>query len=118
MVVYMLETCSVHTGDSICAQLNRIAEQWHITDKILAFVTDNGANTFAAVHKAGWPQCPCFVHILNLAVKESIKALPDLLELQQKNSAIIALFPHSTKAADKLKDLQKQQNFPEQKVIQ
>lgn len=115
MVAYMLETCSVpgqHTADNICAQLTRITEEWGITDKILAVVTDNGANMVAAVRKAGWAHYPCFAHTLNLVVKDSIKALPDLLELQQKSTAIVALFHHSTKAADKLKDIQKQQKFP------
>lgn len=57
--------CSVpgqHTADNICAQINRIAEEWGITDKILAVVTDNGANMVAAVWKGGWAHYPCFAH--------------------------------------------------------
>lgn len=113
--------CSVpgqHTADKICAQLTRITEEWGITDKILAVVTDNGANMVAAVRKAGWTHYPCFAHNLNLLVKDSIKALPDLLELQQKSGAIAAFFHHSTKATDKRKDIQERQKFPEQKLIQ
>nr|XP_020464748.1 zinc finger BED domain-containing protein 1-like [Monopterus albus] len=117
----VLETCSVsggHTADSICSILTRIAEEWGITTKILAVITDNGANMVAAVRKAGWAHYPCFAHTLNLVVKDSFKSQPELLEIQQKSSAIVAFFHHSTKAADKLKDIQKQQSFPEHKLIQ
>lgn len=61
MVAYVLETCSVpgqHTADNIYAQLIRITEQWGITDKILAVVTDNGGNMVAAVRRmATLPMC-------------------------------------------------------------
>ncbi|XP_051787963.1 zinc finger BED domain-containing protein 4-like [Erpetoichthys calabaricus] len=121
MMAYVLETCCVpgqHTADNICSQLTRIVEEWGIADKILAVVTDNSTNMFAAVRKAGWAHYPFFTHTLNLVVKDSFKAHPGLLEIQQKNSAIVAFFHHSTKAADKLKEIQKQQKFPEHKLIQ
>lgn len=51
-------------------------------------------------------------------MKDSLKAHPDLLEIQKKSSAVVAFFYHSTKAADKLKEIQKQQKFPEHKLIQ
>ena len=35
-----------------------------------------------------------------------------------ESSAIVAFFHHSTKATDKLKEIQKQQKFPEQKLLQ
>ena len=72
----------------------------------------------AAVHKAGWAHYPCFAHTLNLVMKDSFKAHPDLLEIQQKSSAIVVFFHHSTKAADKLKEIQVQQKFTEKKLIQ
>ena len=72
----------------------------------------------AAVRKAGWAHYPCFAHTLNLVVKNSIKALPDLLYNQQRCSAIVDLFHHSTQATEKLKEIQKQLKFPEHKLIQ
>lgn len=121
MLAYVLETCSVsgqHTADNICSQLTRIAEEWSISEKIQAVVTDNGANMVAAVRKAGWSHYPCFAHTLNLVVKDSLKAHPDILELQKRSSAIVTFFHHSTRAADKLKEIQKQQKFPEHKLLQ
>lgn len=120
MVAYMLETCSVpgqHTAENICAQLTRITEEWGIMDKILAVLTDN-VQTWLLLCAKQDGYYPWFAHTLNLVVKYSIKALPHLLELQQKSSDIVAFFHHSTKAADKLKDIQKQLKVPEQKLIQ
>lgn len=89
-----------------------------ISEKIQAVITDNGANMVAAVRKAGWSHYPCFAHTLNLVVKDSLKAHPDILELQKRSSAIVTYFHHSTRAADKLKAIQKQQKFPEHKLLQ
>uniref|UniRef100_A0A3Q2CC25 HAT C-terminal dimerisation domain-containing protein n=1 Tax=Cyprinodon variegatus TaxID=28743 RepID=A0A3Q2CC25_CYPVA len=121
MEAYVLETSSFpgqHTAENICSQLTRIVEEWGIKDKIVAVVTDNGANMVAAVRKAGWAHYPCFAHTLNLVVKDSFKAVPGLLEIQKKSSAIVSFFHHSTTAASKLKEIQKQQKFPEKKLLQ
>uniref|UniRef100_A0A3Q3QX58 HAT C-terminal dimerisation domain-containing protein n=1 Tax=Monopterus albus TaxID=43700 RepID=A0A3Q3QX58_MONAL len=107
MQAYVLETCSFpgqHSAENICSELNRVTDEW--------------ANIVAAVRKAGWAHYPCFAHTLNLVVKDSIKALPDLLHIQQRCSAIVAFFHHSTRAAEKLKEVQNQLKFPEHKLIQ
>lgn len=98
--------------------MKRITNEWGITVKIQAVVTDNGANMVAAVRKAGWAHYPCFAHTINLVVKDSIKTVPELLDIKQRWSAIVAFFHHSTKATEKLKEIQKQLKFPEHKLIQ
>ncbi len=121
MQAYVLETCSFsgqHSADNICTQLKRVTDEWGITDKVQAVITDNGANMVAAVRKAGWAHYPCFAHTLNLVVKDTIKALPDLLDIQQRCGAIVAFFHHSTRAAERLKEVQKQLKSPEHKLIQ
>lgn len=121
MQAYVLETCSFsgqHTADNICSELKRITDEWGISDKVQAVITDSGANMVAAVHRAGWKHYPCFAHTLNLVVKDSIKALPGLLDIQHRCSAIVTFFHHSTRAAERLKEIQEQQNFPEHKLIQ
>ena len=72
----------------------------------------------ATVPKTGWAHYPCFAHTLNLMVKDSIKAVPDLLHIQERSNAILALFHHSTRAAERLKEIQKQLKLPEHKLIQ
>lgn len=49
----------------------RLTQAGVTLDKILAVVTDNGANMVAAVHKAEWAHYPCFAHTLNLVVKKT-----------------------------------------------
>ncbi|XP_060760348.1 zinc finger BED domain-containing protein 4-like [Neoarius graeffei] len=121
MQAYVLETSSFsgkHSADNICSELKRITDEWGITTRIQAVVTDNAVNVVAAVHRAGWAHYPCFAHTLNLVVKGSIKTLPELLDIQHRCSAIVAFFHHSTKATVKLKEIQKQLKFPEHKLIQ
>lgn len=53
-------------------------------------MTDNGANMVAAVHKAGWRHHPCFVHTLNLVVKDSVKSVPEMVQVLEKCSVIVS----------------------------
>lgn len=69
----------------------------------------------AAVRETGWAHYPCFAHSLNLVVK---KTVPDLPEIQRKSSAIVSISSqHYSYSTSKLKEIQKQQNFPEQKLL-
>lgn len=63
MQEFVLETYnfSAHlTANNISVELKRISEEWCITQKVFAFVTDNGANMVSALHKAKWKHYPCF----------------------------------------------------------
>ncbi|MBN3275046.1 ZBED4 protein, partial [Polyodon spathula] len=51
-----------------------------------------------SLHKAGWKHYPCFVHTLNMVVKDGIKAVPEVVQLLEKCSSIVSFFHHSTKA--------------------
>ncbi len=120
MQEFVLETghfSAQHTADNISAELKRIAEEWGITQKVLAVVTDNGANMVSAVHKAGWKHYPCFAHTLNLVVKDAIKTSPEIFHLLEKCRSIVSFFHHSTKASEKLKQIQKQLKVTEHKLI-
>uniref|UniRef100_A0A674MNF8 BED-type domain-containing protein n=1 Tax=Takifugu rubripes TaxID=31033 RepID=A0A674MNF8_TAKRU len=91
-----------HTADNIAELLTKITDEWGITNKIHAVVTDSGANMVSAVRKTCWKHIPCFSHTLNLI----------------KCSAIVRFFHHSTRATDKLKEVQNQLNLPQHKLIQ
>lgn len=55
MQAYVLQTCSFqgqHNAENICSELKRVTQEWGITDKVQAVITDNGANFVAAVRKA------------------------------------------------------------------
>ena len=121
MQEFVLETCRFpgqHTADNISLELKRITDEWAITQKVIAVVTDNGANMVSAVHKAGWKHYPCIAHTLNLMVKDGIKAVHEVVQLLTKCSSIVSFFHHSAKATEKLKQLQKQLKVAEHKLIQ
>jgi hypothetical protein len=71
MVSFVLETfilCVNHTAENIAAELVRIADEWNITEKVVAIVTDNAANMVVAIRITRWKHIPCFAHTLNLIV--------------------------------------------------
>lgn len=103
-----------HIADNISAELKRITDDWGITEKVFAVVTD----MVSAVQRAGWRHFPCLAHTLNLVIKDSLKAVPDLVQVLGKCSGIVSFFHHSTKATEKLKVVQKQLKAVEHKPIQ
>lgn len=109
-----------HTADNISLALKRITEEWGITDKVVAVVTDSGANMVAAVHKAGWRHHPCFAHTLNLIGLKTVplKTVPEVVNVLEKCSAIVSFFHHSTQATQKLRGIQQQLKVAEHKLIQ
>ncbi len=107
-----------HTADNISEILTKITDEWGITNKVHAVITDSGANMVSAVRKTCWKHIPCFSHTLNLIVKDSIKADTSLESILEKCSAIVRFFHHSTRATDKLKELQSQLHLPQHKLIQ
>lgn len=120
MQEFLLETSCFpgqHTADNISLELKRITDEWAITQKVIAVVTDNGANMVSAVHKAGWMHYPCIAHTLNLLVKDGMKAVPEVVQLLTKCSSIVSFFHHSTKATEKLKQIEKQLKVAEHKRI-
>ncbi|KAK0144577.1 Zinc finger BED domain-containing protein 4 [Merluccius polli] len=109
---------SIFNSDNISLELKRITDEWAITQKVIAVVTDNGANMVSAVHKAGWKHYPCIAHTLNLVVKDGIKAVHEVVQLLTTCSSIVSFFHHSAKATEKLKQIQKQLKVAEHKLIQ
>ena len=121
MLSFVLETfnlCVSHTAENIAAELLRIADEWNITEKVVAIVTDNAANMVAAVRITGWKHVPCFAHTPNLIVQAALSANKATADLKKKCKDIITFFNQSTKASDKLEEVQRQLGLPEAKLIQ
>ena len=118
---FVLETFHLnvaHTAENIATELERIAEEWKVSEKVVALVTDNAANAMATARITRWKHIPCFAHTLNLIVKGALEADPSLVTLKKKCKDIITFFHHSSKASDKLSEIQKQLGVPEKKLIQ
>ena len=108
---------SSHTAENIAASFLRVATSWEISEKVVAMVTDNAANIVAAVRITGWKHVRCFAHTLNLVVSEAIKT--DLIrDIRKRCRQIVTFFHQSTKATDKLKEIQAQVHVPIHKLIQ
>ncbi|KAK4328281.1 hypothetical protein Pmani_001306 [Petrolisthes manimaculis] len=106
-----------HTAHAIAEKLTTEAEEWGISEKIQAIVTDNGANMVAGVRVAGFKQIPCFAHSLNLVVQDSLNSSQSVGPILQKCNSVVTYFHHSTKAMDKLREIQQQINLPMHKLI-
>ena len=106
-----------HTGDNIAAELLRVANDWGIASKVTCVVTDSASNMKAAIRTTGWKHLPCIAHTLNLIVQECIDQDSALSTLRQKARSIVTFFKQSTKAKDKLAEIQMQTNGTEKKLI-
>ncbi len=77
---YVLQTLVMndsHTGAHMAEVLKKATEEWKLTEKEPAVVTDNAANMVIAVEITGCLHIRCFAHVLNLAVQRALK-LPNI----------------------------------------
>jgi hypothetical protein len=117
-VLATVQLTSKHTAINIASELEKLANEWEIKDKVVSIITDNAANMIAATRVCGWTHLSCFAHTLNLVVTDAIKADDDLMRVQQKAKNVVSFFNHSPKATDRLCDVQKQLSLPPHKLIQ
>ena len=74
LISVVLSTINVtgdHTAENIAEELKQITDEWNISEKLVASVTDNGANMVAGIRLNGWKHLPCFAHTLNLVVQDN-----------------------------------------------
>lgn len=93
-----------HTSENLRNELIRVAQDWGISRKIQAVVSDNTANIVRAVMLTGWNHLGCMAHKLNLVVQSAVLKIKPL---QTKIKSIVEHFHRSTVAAEKLKEMQK-----------
>ena len=94
-----------HTAVNLAKELEEAFDEFSISDKITAVVTDNAANIKCAVSRLGNIEDgqSCFAHTLNLCVKHGIKEHPPTQEAVKKVKNIVTFFNHSTQAVNDLK---------------
>ncbi|XP_074604103.1 E3 SUMO-protein ligase ZBED1-like [Brevipalpus obovatus] len=98
-----------HTSAYIVKSLREILDFWTIDlCKIVACVTDNGANVKKAVCDliGSSKHLPCYAHTLNLVVKNSIESSGNLGEVLKQVRSIVQYFKQSGPAADELRRAQ------------
>lgn len=107
-----------HTAQYLNSVLKDITQEWGISNKIVCFVTDGGANIKAAVNLFGAAHFPCIAHKLNLVVNDVIGKHDILKQTLNKCKEIVTHFKSSVVAADKLRNMQIQLNKSELKLKQ
>ena len=106
------------TAENLATELSSVTNEWEITDKIVCVVTDNASNIVAAVRLNGWKHMPCFAHMLNLIVQDSINGDSQLTGIQKKCRNILSYFHRSSKATNKLVTIQSRLKLEPHKLIQ
>ncbi|XP_017261968.1 E3 SUMO-protein ligase ZBED1-like [Kryptolebias marmoratus] len=105
-----------HTGSNIANLLTEAINEWGITGKVPAVVTDNAANMLAAVGLTDLLHVGCFAHVLNLASQAALKT-PAVTRLLGRVRRISAFFHRSTLACHALKKNQKLLDLPQHKLL-
>ena len=107
-----------HTGANIAACLKQILSNYNINQALVSVVvTENASNMYLALRLGEWNSRQCFGHTLQLAIDDGIKMCPGVQEIIKSAKAIVSFYSRSTKATEKLKELQEQLNLPHCKLI-
>lgn len=89
---------SNHTGVYHSQVMKKELTDWNILSKIVAIVTDGGANIKLAVRLLDIPQIPCTAHKLNLIVQQSLELTDDtggLKIISKKCRNLVGFFKRS-----------------------
>ena len=107
-----------HTGVNIASCLKQILSDYTIDRAAVSVViADNASNMDLALRLGEWNCRHCFGHTLQLAIDDGIKMSPGMQEMIKSAKAIVAFYNRSTKATERLKELQEQLSLPNHKLI-
>ncbi|XP_049300633.1 E3 SUMO-protein ligase ZBED1-like [Anopheles funestus] len=115
---YLLE-CSdfsiTHTGKNIADWITTVTNTFEISDKLFTLVTDNATNMKSAATILNLSHLPCGAHTLNLVVQRGLQKIKSTIE---NVKSIVMHFKKSSKAAQKLAEMQTSLNHPLLKIKQ
>ena len=117
-VLSTLNITEAHTAVNLSSELTTLSKEWNITDKVCCMMTDNASNITNAIKIMKWNHLPCFAHTLNLILTNSLDEIPELSTVITKVKNVVSFFHRSTKATDKLHDIQTRMNIFHHKLIQ
>ncbi|KAH1004138.1 hypothetical protein HUJ04_003937 [Dendroctonus ponderosae] len=102
-----------HTAENIADKLREVIEEWKLTNKIVAVVSDNEANMKAAVRIGGWNHWGCFAHSLNSVAQSGLSEIKEVVE---KIKNIVGYFKSSSQALSQLQASAVGMDMPEIKL--
>ena len=106
------------TSENLATELKKITDQWKISSKVHCAITDGASNIKGAVRNNQWNNLVCLAHRLNLVVSCAIDAVDEVKEIIEQVKNVVSFFRKSTKASEKLRQIQASFNLPEHKLIQ
>ena len=106
------------TSENLATELKKITDQWKISTKVHCAITDGASNIKGAVRNNQWNNLVCLAHHLNLVVSCAIDAVDEVKKIIKQLKNVVSLFRKSTKASEKLQQIQASFNLPEHKLIQ
>ena len=107
-----------HTGINIASGMRHILSDYAIDQStVSAVIVDNASNVDLALWVVEWRSRHCFGHTFHLAINDGLKMSPGVQDMIKSAKAIVAFFHRSTKATEKLKELQVQLKLPGYTVI-
>ena len=93
-----------HTGFNICENIKEMLENWGINmNRIHVFLRDNAFNMKAGMLMLESSSAPCFIHTLQLIIKDSLFTESNISVLIAKARQTVGHFNHSSTACEKLK---------------
>lgn len=108
-----------HTGERIAEKFNEMIENWNIPiSNCHLLITDNAANMCKAASLIGVNHASCFLHTLQLVIKDSILSQRSVNDMISKSRKIVTHFHHSSLASDRLKTIQEELELKVVKLIQ
>jgi len=84
IVLECLPFPETHTAENWSKVLKKVLQQYGILNKVHLAVRDNGANVVCAMNLAGLKHTGCFLHTLNLVVKNGFKSHLTIKNLLEK----------------------------------
>ena len=108
-----------HTAMHITEVIENVIQEFKIPHyKIHAIVRDNGANIVRGVSDTGYNGVSCFLHTLQLVIRDVIFQQEIVKDIITTCKKIVGHFSHSPLAYNKLSLLQTRHDLPQHKLIQ
>ena len=109
----------LHTAANISTLLQGVLSDYNIAKhKVHIIVSDNAANITKGIHIAGCQSLPCFLHTLQLVIKDSLHEQKIISDAIAQCRSIVSHFSHSSLACAKLNKLQEQHKIPQHSLVQ
>ena len=112
-MIFSLSQCSI---EELAERLHQLVERWQITKKVSCFVSGRNIKLTTAAKLRNWSHLCCFSDSLNLAVKDSLRANEDLMQLQKACCNLVLLIQSTVLSTTNMGTILEQINFPDVKL--